>query len=78
MKNMVKVIVVGDKDGEHFTYVGSIDGNGSYYRLYNDGYEGTSYNVVKSFLNFLGITIAPVFKDKLETPLPYVNWQDYI
>lgn len=75
MNNKINIIVVGDKNKEHFTYV---EKDGVYYSFYFDGYDGTSSDMIISFLKFLGHDVFILYKNKLDKPLECVNWRDYI
>lgn len=71
----VKVIVKGDKNKEHFTYV---ENNGVYFQFYDNGYEGIPCEQVIALLKFLGHEVFVVYQNKLKDDLPCVNWKDFI
>lgn len=73
--NKIKVIVVGNQNKEHNTYV---ERSGKYYKFYDDGYEGIPCDYIIEFLQFLGYEVFVVYKNKLEEPLQCINCDDFI
>lgn len=69
MDNKIEVIVVGNTEKEHQTYV---ERDGIYYKFWDDGWEGIPYWQVISFLKFLKYEVLITYKNKLEEPLDYV------
>lgn len=54
----IKVIICGDADSEHRTYV---ENDGKYLEFYTDGWDGTSSKDIISLLKFLGHEIFEVY-----------------
>lgn len=53
----IKVIICGDPDSEHRTYV---ENDGKYLEFYTDGWDGVSSKDISSLLKFLGHEIFEV------------------
>ncbi len=61
----IKVLIYGDADGEHSTYV---EHSGKYLHFYTDGYERVSSKEIVKLLRFLGHDVFEVHVgfDKIE------------
>jgi len=69
MEERVDVIVIGNREGEHFTYVGK---NNNYFRFYTDGYEGDTHKEVIAFLKFLGFEVLEIYRNNHKVMEEYV------
>lgn len=57
MKEKINVIICGDMDGQHTTYV---EHNRRYCQFYADEYEGIAAKEVIGFLKFLGYEVFEI------------------
>lgn len=56
----ISVIIVGNQEEEHSTYV---EYNNKYFKFYTDGYDGIKCTEIISFLKFLGFEIFEVYRN---------------
>lgn len=61
----ITVIIVGNSDEEHSTY---IKYNNKYFKFWTDGYDGIKCTELISFLKFLGYEIFEVYKNSFDVP----------
>lgn len=61
MNKNITLFIIGNPQDEHFTIV---EHNNQYYSFYTDGYDGTKYGEVLSYLKFLGFEVFEVYKNK--------------
>lgn len=65
MNERVKVIIRGDIEGEHTTYV---EHNGKYFKFYANEWEGTTSKEVIQFLEFLGHEVFEIHNKAVDFP----------
>lgn len=70
MEKKVTVIICGDTENEHTTYV---EHEGQHFKFYTDGYDGVSECDIREFLEFLGYEVFEVHNDKFQTSDTCVN-----
>lgn len=65
MNEKVKVIVRGDSEGEHTTY---IERNGRYFKFYANEWEGTTSEDIILLLTFLGHEVFEIHNKAIKVP----------
>lgn len=63
IKEKVSVIVIGNRNEEHTTYVKS---DNKYFEFCTDGYDGIKSTEIISFLKFLGYEVFEIYKNSLK------------
>lgn len=72
IKEKISVIIVGDQENEHTTYVKH---DNKYYKFYTDGYDGIKSTEVILFLKFLEYEVFEVYRSNYEiSKADIVNW----
>lgn len=66
----IKVIICGDDNEEHTTFV---EYDGQYFEFYFNGYEGMPAKEVCEFLKFLGYEIFELHNSNFKRPLTCIN-----
>ncbi len=67
--NKIKVIISGNVENEHSTY---IEHDGKYFYFHTNGWDGVSSQEIVSLLKFLGYEVFEIHRAITYTPLGYI------